>query len=109
LFTVQSGTTTTVDYRLVYSSLKIVKRPHILGTRKVWRILEATNGTWNHKPAHFAYRWYRNGKAITGATRHTYKLRSADAGRRISVRVTAYRTSYEPGSAMSGQTSTIRR
>jgi hypothetical protein len=109
LFTVQPTSTTTVNYRLVYSSMKMVKRPRIVGTRKVGRILEATDGTWNHKPGHFTYRWYRNGKAITGATRHTYRLRSADAGHRLSLRVTAFRGPYEPGSAMSGPTSAIRR
>ncbi|KQV74865.1 hypothetical protein ASC61_07540 [Aeromicrobium sp. Root344] len=109
LFTVKSSATTTVNTRLVYSSMKFVTRPRILGTRKVGKVLEATNGTWNHKPGHFTYRWYRNGTAITGATRKTYTLRSADAGHRLSVRVTAFRGPYEPGSAMSGPTSTIRR
>ena len=38
--------------------------------------------------AKFAYQWLRDGKAISKATKITYKLTTADYGKKISVRVT---------------------
>lgn len=40
------------------------------------------------------YQWYRNGAAIKGATRATYKLGVADVGKKITVRLTASATGY---------------
>jgi hypothetical protein len=36
-----------------------------------------------------AYQWFANGKAIKGATRTSLKLKAAQQGMRIAVRVTA--------------------
>jgi hypothetical protein len=40
------------------------------------------------------YQWLRNGKAIKGARSATYRLVSADRGRRIAVRVTGSKAGY---------------
>jgi hypothetical protein len=69
------------------------KLPTISGTAKVGNTLKATNGTWSYAPK-FTYRWLRCSaagtvcKGITGATKATYKLVTADTGHRIEVRVT---------------------
>ncbi len=62
--------------------------PAIDGTAKVGQTLTVVTGVWDPEPE-FGYRWYRSGKAITGATNPTYKLTRADAGKLITVKVTA--------------------
>ncbi|WP_209716470.1 carboxypeptidase regulatory-like domain-containing protein [Marmoricola sp. OAE513] len=68
--------------------------PSISGQPKVGKVLAAARGTWSPNDLTYTYQWLRNGTAITGATRTTYAVNSADLGRRLSVRVIASR----PGS-----------
>ena len=68
--------------------------PKISGTAKVGKTLTAKVGTWSPKPSKFTYQWYRNGKAISKATKSTYKVKAADAGKKITVKVTAKRSGY---------------
>ena len=75
--------------------------PSIVGQPVEGRTLTANQGTWSGStPMSFAYRWLRcptdggnadgsNCAAIGGATGTTYRLRNADVGIRIRVRVTA--------------------
>ncbi len=58
------------------------------------KILTAKPGSWSPAPSSFQYQWYRNGKAITGATGRTYTLAPAIKGGTVTVRVTAARTGY---------------
>lgn len=44
------------------------------------------------------YQWYRNGVAIPGATKSSYRTTAADAGKSVSVRVRPQATGYVPGS-----------
>ena len=44
----------------------------------------------------YAYKWYRNGVAIAGATAKTYKLVALDAGKLIKVQVTMARPAFDP-------------
>lgn len=67
--------------------------PTITGTPQVTALLTAVPG--EHSPeATFKYQWYRGGSAISDATLPTYKLRSADLGKMIMVRVSARRVGY---------------
>ena len=59
--------------------------------------------------ATLTYQWLRNGSAISGATKATYKLTTADAGKKISVRVTSVREGYVDATKTSAQTSTVLR
>jgi hypothetical protein len=68
--------------------------PVVTGTVKVGQPLAVKAGSWTPKPASFSYQWKRAGVAIAGATRSTYVLRPADAGRAITVTVTAKRPGY---------------
>lgn len=74
------------DRRFVLASrVRITGRP-VPGHR-----LTAAGGRWRPVPAHLEYRWLRDGRPIPGATAEHYRIRAADAGHRLAVRVTAVR------------------
>jgi hypothetical protein len=56
--------------------------------------LTVSHATFSPKPTTLTYRWYRAGKAITGATHSSYKVTSKDVGHHITVRVTAHAPGY---------------
>lgn len=76
------------------SSFKRAPTPTIAGTSTVGQTLTAVPGTWSPTPTKLSYRWYRSGTAISGATGKTYKVATADAGKKLSVKVTATRSGY---------------
>ena len=80
---------------------KSTKAPAISGTAKVGKTLKVTKGTWSPAPTKTTYQWKRNGKAIKGATKATYKVKKADAGTKITATVTVTRTSYTKASKTS--------
>ncbi|MDX3073331.1 IPT/TIG domain-containing protein [Streptomyces sp. MI02-7b] len=88
---------------------KATKLPAISGTAKVGRTLTAGHGTWSPAPTSYRYQWYANGKAIAGATKSTLVLKSAQRGKRITVKVSAVRTGHSTGSATSRATPTVAR
>jgi Zn-dependent metalloprotease len=63
--------------------------PRIHGAPGVGARLTASTGSWS--PSHVRKRvhWYADGHAIAGATGTSYRVRQRDAGKRISVEVTA--------------------
>ena len=67
--------------------------PVISGTAKVGKKLTAKVGTWSPTPK-FTYQWYRNGAKISGATGKIYTLKSADKGKKITVKVKAKKSGY---------------
>ena len=66
--------------------------PTITGTKGVGARLTASTGSWWPNPTSYSYRWKRNGAPISGAYRSTYTPTTADAGRYLTVTVTAKRT-----------------
>lgn len=86
---------------------KATKQPAITGTAKVGRTLTASRGTWTPAPTSYGYQWYANGVAITGATKSTLALRTAQKGKKITVRVTALRTGHPSGTALSKATAAV--
>jgi len=70
-------------------------KPTISGDKYLGATLKATVGTWTPKPTKFTYQWYRNGKAISGATKSSYKITSKDSQKKISVKVTATKAGYQ--------------
>jgi len=81
--------------------------PRISGTVQVGKTLTASPGTWSPKPS-FSYQWKVNGRAVSGATSSTYKVRSADKGKRITVTVTGKRSTYVTASRTSAATAAVK-
>lgn len=79
---------------VVARGLLTTARPRIAGTPVAGRLLKAHAGTWGPGTVTKTFRWYRNGVAIKGAIRASYRLTKADRGRRITVRVTGRKTAY---------------
>jgi hypothetical protein len=65
------------------------------GTAKVGQTLTLKPGTWpkTHK---VTYQWLADGVNIAGATKTTFKLTNAQAGKRITIAVTGTRATYYP-------------
>jgi hypothetical protein len=81
--------------------------PTISGRAKVRRWLTASVGVWMSGTT-LTQQWLRNGQSISGATGTTYKLKSADRGKRISVRVNATKLGYSPATVTSLKTARVR-
>ncbi|MDZ5621575.1 hypothetical protein SFC88_12080 [Nocardioides sp. HM23] len=75
--------------------------PQVTGTPELGQQLTADPGTWSAQPETVSYQWLRMGRPIFDATDPTYWVRPADAGRRITVRVTATHADYADGQATS--------
>jgi hypothetical protein len=75
--------------------------PSIRGNAIVRGVVSADPGSWPGSPT-FAFAWTRDGVAINGATGRDYTIVPADAGRVLTVRVTATANGYDPGTASSG-------
>ncbi len=68
----------------------LVKRPTVRGTPKVGKTLSCLPGSWRAYPTVTkTYQWLRNGKPIRKATKRTFKVTRADAGKRLACRLTA--------------------
>jgi serine protease len=59
----------------------------VAGSSKVGGTLTAGAGTWRPSPKSVRYTWLRDGRPISHATARSYRLRAADAGHRIAVRL----------------------
>ncbi|MDN5717151.1 MAG: hypothetical protein L0G89_07930 [Janibacter sp.] len=107
VFTTISATSTEATVRIVNNAtlapFVLTSSPTITGTKGVGKTLTASKGTWSPTPSSYTYRWRRNGANISGATRSTYVPTQSDAGRYLTVTVTAKRTGYTSKSATSAR------
>ena len=87
--------------------LRNTARPSITGTAKVDSVLTASPGSWSPSDATYTYQWAQNGVAIKGATGATRKLYKGQAGKQITVRVTATRLGYPTTMAISSPTQAV--
>jgi hypothetical protein len=69
-------------------------RVSVVGAAKVGSRLTAKATGWGPGSVKFRYHWLRNGHAVRGATKASYKVQKADRGRVLKVRVTATKPSY---------------
>lgn len=69
------------------AAVSLALRPAVAGVLRVAKTLGADTANWPSGTA-LSYQWYRNGKAIKGATKPTYKTVAADNKTKISVGVT---------------------
>jgi hypothetical protein len=65
----------------------------ITGKAKVGKTVRAKGGKFS-PAARLSYQWYRGAKKIQGATKATYKVRKADRGATLRVKVIAGRDGY---------------
>ncbi len=84
-----------------------IATPKISGTARVGLTLKAGAGTWKPSGAGFSYRWYRDGMAISGATKSSYTLVGADKGTVITVKVTGKKTGYTTATKTSKATAKV--
>jgi hypothetical protein len=99
---VTASRTNYVSVTKTSNSVKVVKpfastgHPTISGSAKVGSTLTAHRGLWSPNPKGYLFQWYRNGVPVVGATHDTYKLTSADKGKKVVVKVTALKPGYLP-------------
>jgi hypothetical protein len=86
--------------------------PAISGTPQENSTLSGSNGSWTNSPSKYEYAWLRcdksggNCASISGATKNTYTLTSADVGSTIRFRVVASNSAGE-NTAVSAPTAQI--
>ena len=75
--------------------------PVVKGTAKAGNTLSCSSGRWTSSPAQYTYRWKRDGVALAGANRRTYKVATIDEGTALRCAVTAANAAGIRGSAVS--------
>ncbi|WP_134741364.1 fibronectin type III domain-containing protein [Nocardioides sp. 503] len=81
--------------------------PTVTGKAKVGKTLTAKAAGWT-AGTRLAYQWFANGKAIKGAKAARLKLKGAQAGKRITVKVTGSLTGYRTASKTSKATAKVK-
>ncbi|GAA2222608.1 carboxypeptidase regulatory-like domain-containing protein [Herbiconiux moechotypicola] len=76
--------------------LPVASTPSVSGTPRPGTVLSATAGRWAPEPVALTYRWARDGVAIPGATKPSYRVVSADVGADLTVTVTGTASGYGP-------------
>lgn len=69
--------------------------------RTVGAVLTASTGNWSQSGLTFSYQWLRDKEVIPDATSNTYTVVPADAGKSITVRVTATKAGAGSGTVLS--------
>lgn len=100
-------TKTSAGKKIAVGTLTSAK-PRISGKAKVGKTLKVVRGSWTSGTS-FSYKWYANGKAVKGATKSTLKLKKAQKGKRITVKVTGKKTGYATVAKTSSKTSKVAK
>nr|WP_243752076.1 zinc-dependent metalloprotease [Leucobacter weissii] len=100
-----SGVRASTASRPVAAGVLRSVKPRISGTAKAGKRLRARAGAWKPAGVKLSYRWYRDGKRIVGATTSSYRVKAADRGRKLTVRVTG----KKPGYAAAAKVSAVKR
>ncbi len=79
--------------KTVAAGTLVSKTPKISGTAAAGKKLTAVRGTWTTGTS-FSYQWYVGGKAVKGATKSTYTVKSADRGKSVVLKVTGKKSGY---------------
>lgn len=94
--------------RSVAPGLISAKTPRISGAAQSGHALTATPRATSPSSVHYSYQWYRNGRAVSGATSRTFGLHDADIGSRFNVVVIASKTGYSSKAIASAKTSAVK-
>jgi len=97
----ETGTSIEVPIEIVspLEAITNTKAPKIIGKAEVGRQLKVDDGKWSVKKPVITYQWNRDGAPIADATGSRYTVTPADAGRQITVTVTASAEGYADGTA----------
>jgi hypothetical protein len=79
----------------------------ITGTPRVGSVLTGHRGSVSPTPDFVDYRWFADGASISGATRKTFTLTAAQAGKKITVKATLRKAGYTTVSDTSDATARI--
>ncbi|MDQ7994027.1 MAG: hypothetical protein REI45_15260, partial [Propionicimonas sp.] len=102
----RTGYATVVRTSAQTGKVMIAGTPKIVGTLSVGSTLTVSRGSWTSKVS-VSYQWLRDGAAIPGATKSSYRPGSADAGKQVSVRLTGKRSGYASVARFSALTARI--
>lgn len=102
-------TTSVVTGKVAAGKLSATPKPKISGKVKVGRTLKAKPGTWKPSGVALKYQWYRGSARISGATAASYKLTTADRGKKIKVSVTGVKTGYGSVTKTSSTTAKVKK
>lgn len=86
-----------------------IQVPAITGNGTVGQTLQAAPGVWKPGGATFTYQWFRDGKTISGATQASYKVLSVDAGKKLTVKVSATLYGYNKATSKASPAKTISK
>ena len=89
-----SASVTSAKTAIVDGGIFSVASPKVIGNPAIGKTLRVDRGYWGTSTASFSYSWKRNGSPIAGATGTTYKATKADAGKKLTVAVTASATGF---------------
>lgn len=79
-------------------------KPKITGKKAPGGTLKVSTGKWT-KGAKLKYQWYVNGKAVKGAKKKSFKLKSSHNGKKVHVRVTGSKKHYRTAKVASSKVS----
>lgn len=82
-------------------------QPTVTGTAALGNTLTARANQWAPTPVTLSYQWKRDGVAISGVGATTYKIASADIGKKITVTVSGKKTGYTTQSRTSPATTAV--
>jgi hypothetical protein len=68
-----------------------VSRPAVTGVRRAGVLVRVSAGQWSPVVTTRRYQWFRGGRPVVGAQARSYRVRRADMGQKLRVRVTASR------------------
>ncbi|WP_051218385.1 hypothetical protein [Nocardioides insulae] len=94
--------------RVVAKGALSAAQPTITGKAKVGKILKARAGRWT-AGTRLSYQWFANGKVIKQARKATLKLKTAQRGKRITVKVTGAKSGYATAIKVSKRTAKVKR
>lgn len=88
--------------------LASTSKPQVSGTARVHSTLKATVKSWQPSGVKYSYRWYANGKQISGAHYSRLKISYKYHGKRITVKVTGKKTGYAATTKVSASTAKVK-
>ncbi|WP_143099805.1 DUF3152 domain-containing protein [Nocardioides psychrotolerans] len=92
---------------VVRGTLTLRQSPHVVGTSRFGRTVQADPGRWSRTPQRTTYQWFRGPRPIDGATGRRYALAPDDVGRHVRVRVGVKVPGYRLATATSPRTAPV--